>query len=42
LSAKILRNETAVAELADMVKDIAGMKAAIGSLELEKADRSEV
>ena len=42
LGAKILRNETAVAELADVVKDLSGMKAAIGSLELEKADRGDV
>ena len=42
LAAKILRNETAVAELADVVKGIAGMKATIGRLELEKAERSEV
>jgi hypothetical protein len=42
LAAKILRNETAVAELADVVKDIPDMVAKIGRLELDKADRSEV
>ena len=42
LAAKILRNETAVAELADVVKDIPDMVAKIGRLELDKADRREV
>jgi len=42
LSAKILRNETAVAELADVVKDTPDMIAKISRLELDKADRSEV
>jgi hypothetical protein len=42
LSAKILRSETMVAELADAVKDVPDMVAKIGRLELDKADRSEV
>lgn len=42
LGAKILRNETAVVELADVVKGIPDMVAKMARLELEKADWSDV